>query len=163
MASIETTPELVQSVYATTRKRLAIIRERLGRPLHLRVPVIHGSVFRWEGQATVFDPYVGPCYRCLFPEPPPPEFAPNCAEAGVLGVLPGVIGSIQATEALKRVLGVGEGLVGRFLTYDALAQEFTTLHIERDPSCPACSDEAHPPALVDYDDACRYGGAVERG
>ena len=130
--------------------------------LHLRVPVIHGSIFRWEGQVTVFDPYRGPCYRCLFPEPPPPEFAPNCAEAGVLGVLPGVIGSIQATEALKLVLGVGESLAGRLLTYDALAEELTTLRIDRDSSCPACADEKHPPVLVDYDDACRYAGAVAR-
>jgi len=130
--------------------------------LHLRVPVVHGSVFRWEGQVTVFDPYRGPCYRCLFPEPPPPEFAPNCAEAGVLGVLPGVIGSLQATETLKLVLGAGESLAGRLLTYDALAAEFTTLRIERDPSCPACSDERRPPSLVDYDDACRYAGAVAR-
>ena len=131
--------------------------------LHLRVPVVHGSVFRWEGQVTVFDPYRGPCYRCLFPEPPPPEFAPNCAEAGVLGVLPGVIGSLQATEALKIVLGVGESLSGRLLTYDALGAEFVTLQIARDPACPACADEEHPPALVDYDDACRYAGAIERG
>jgi molybdopterin/thiamine biosynthesis adenylyltransferase/rhodanese-related sulfurtransferase len=130
--------------------------------LHLRMPVVHGSVFRWEGQVTLFDPYVGPCYRCLFPEPPPPEFAPNCAEAGVLGVLPGVIGSIQATEALKWVLGVGKSLRGRLLTFDALGQEFTTLHIERDPACPACADQSRPPALFDYDDSCRYAGAVER-
>ncbi|HEX9978835.1 MAG TPA: ThiF family adenylyltransferase, partial [Acidimicrobiia bacterium] len=130
--------------------------------LHLRVPVVHGSVFRWEGQVTVFDPYCGPCYRCLFPEPPPPEFAPNCAEAGVLGVLPGVIGSLQATEALKIVLGAGESLSGRLLTYDALGAEFVTLRIERDPGCPACAHEDHPPALIDYDDACRYAGAVNR-
>jgi len=130
--------------------------------LHLRVPVIHGSVFRWEGQATVFDPYRGPCYRCLFPEPPPPEMAPNCAVAGVLGVLPGVIGTIQATEALKLVLGVGTSLAGRLLTYDALAQEFTELALRRDPSCPACSDEDAPPTLVDYDDACRFAGSTHR-
>jgi molybdopterin/thiamine biosynthesis adenylyltransferase/rhodanese-related sulfurtransferase len=130
--------------------------------LHLRVPVIHGSVFRWEGQVTVFDPYRGPCYRCLFPEPPPPEMAPNCAEAGVLGVLPGVIGTIQATEALKLVLGVGSSLSGRLLTYDALAQEFTELRLRRDPSCPACADETAPPTLVDYDDACRYAGSTHR-
>ena len=131
--------------------------------LRLRVPVVHGSIFRWEGQATVFDPYHGPCYRCLFPEPPPPELAPNCAEAGVLGALPGVIGSIQAVEAVKLILGVGESLRGRLLTYDALAGEFGELRLERDPSCPACSDESSPPALVDYDDACRYAGSVARG
>jgi molybdopterin/thiamine biosynthesis adenylyltransferase len=126
------------------------------------VPVVHGSIFRWEGQATVFDPYRGPCYRCLFPEPPPPEFAPNCAEAGVLGALPGVIGSIQAVETVKLLLGVGEPLRGRLLTYDALSQEFGELRLERDPACPACSDESSPPALVDYDDACRFAGSVER-
>jgi len=130
--------------------------------LHLRVPVVHGSIFRWEGQATVFDPYRGPCYRCLFPEPPPPEFAPNCAEAGVLGALPGVIGSIQAVETVKLLLGVGEPLRGRLLTYDALSEEFGELQFGRDPECPACSDEASPPALVDYDDACRFAGTVSR-
>ncbi|OFW66529.1 MAG: molybdopterin biosynthesis protein MoeB [Actinobacteria bacterium RBG_16_68_21] len=130
--------------------------------LHLRVPVVHGSVLRWEGQVTVFDPYRGPCYRCLFPQPPPPEFAPDCAEAGVLGALPGVIGSIQATEALKLLLGVGESLTGRLLVYDALGCEFTTLSFDRDPTCPACADEENPPALVDYDDACKYAGAERR-
>ena len=130
--------------------------------LHLRIPVVHGSIFRWEGQVTVFDPYRGPCYRCLFPEPPPPELAPNCAEAGVLGALPGVIGSIQAVEAVKLILGVGETLAGRLLTYDALAEEFVTLRLERDSSCPACSDEEHPPTLVDYDDACRFAGSAPR-
>jgi molybdopterin/thiamine biosynthesis adenylyltransferase len=130
--------------------------------LHLRIPVVHGSIFRWEGQVTVFDPYRGPCYRCLFPEPPPPELAPNCAEAGVLGALPGVIGSIQAVEAVKLILGVGETLAGRLLTYDALAEEFVELRLERDSSCPACSDEEHPPTLVDYDDACRFAGSAPR-
>ena len=130
--------------------------------LHLRVPVVHGSIFRWEGQATVFDPYRGPCYRCLFPEPPPPEMAPNCAEAGVLGALPGVIGSIQAVEAVKLILGVGEPLRGRLLTYDALAEEFSEVRLERDPGCPACSDESAPPVLVDYDDTCRFAGSVTR-
>jgi molybdopterin/thiamine biosynthesis adenylyltransferase/rhodanese-related sulfurtransferase len=130
--------------------------------LHLRIPVVHGSIFRWEGQVTVFDPYRGPCYRCLFPEPPPPELAPNCAEAGVLGALPGVIGSIQAVEAVKLILGVGEPLTGRLLTYDALAEEFITLRLERDPACPACSDESMPPVLVDYDDACRFAGSAGR-
>ena len=122
--------------------------------LRVRVPVVHGSVFRFEGQATVFTPYDGPCYRCLFPLPPPPELAPSCAEAGVLGVLPGIIGSIQALEALKLLLGVGESLAGRLLTYDALDQEFRTLRIRRDPECPACADEATPPVLVEYDETC---------
>ena len=130
--------------------------------LHLRTPVVHGSIFRYEGQATVFTPYEGPCYRCLFPNPPPPELAPNCAEAGVLGVLPGVIGSIQATETLKLLLGLGESLSGRLLTYEALEQSFMELRIERDPSCPACSDEAHPPQLVDYDEACVQVGTTAR-
>ena len=130
--------------------------------LHLRIPVVHGSIFRWEGQVTVFDPYRGPCYRCLFPEPPPPELAPNCAEAGVLGALPGVIGSIQAVEAVKLILGAGLSLAGRLLTYDALAEEFITLRLERDPACPACGDEAMPPVLVDYDDACQFAGSARR-
>lgn len=123
--------------------------------LHARVPVVHGSVFRFEGQISVFDPYRGPCYRCLFPEPPPPELAPNCAEAGVLGVLPGVIGAMQGVEAMKLILGIGEPLVGRLLTYDALTQDVTTLSIRRDSDCPACGDESAPPRLVDYDEACR--------
>lgn len=122
--------------------------------MHTRTPVVHGSIFRFEGQATVFAPYGGPCYRCLFPLPPPAELAPSCAEAGVLGVLPGIIGSIQALEAIKLVLGIGETLVGRLLTYDALDESFQTLNLRRDPGCPACGDEASPPPLVDYDDAC---------
>ncbi len=130
--------------------------------LHLRVPVVHGSIFRFEGQATVFSPYDGPCYRCLFRMPPPPELAPNCAEAGVLGVLPGVIGSIQATEALKLILGLGDSLVGRLLTYDALEQSFRTLRLEHDPECPACGDENRPPELVDYDEMCTPAGSVTR-
>lgn len=130
--------------------------------LHLRIPVVHGSVFRFEGQAAVFNPYVGPCYRCLFPSPPPPDLAPNCAEAGVLGVLPGTIGSIQATEALKLILGTGNPLQGMLLTYDARTSEFTTLSLRRAPECPACADEAHPPRLVDYDEACAPVGTVDR-
>ncbi|MCH7583831.1 MAG: molybdopterin-synthase adenylyltransferase MoeB [Acidobacteria bacterium] len=122
--------------------------------LHLRIPVVHGSVYKFEGQASLFRPYAGPCYRCLFPQPPPPEFAPNCAEVGVLGVLPGTIGMIQATETVKVILDLGETLQGRLLTYDALTAEFETLPIRRDPSCPACSDEDRPPTLVDYDDMC---------
>jgi molybdopterin/thiamine biosynthesis adenylyltransferase/rhodanese-related sulfurtransferase len=130
--------------------------------LHLRVPVVHGSIFRFEGQATVFRPYEGPCYRCLFPEPPPPELAPSCAEAGVLGVLPGIIGSLQAVETIKLLLGIGDPLVGRLLTYDSLRQEFHTLQIRRDPDCPACSDEQRVPVLVEYDDTCRFGGSRAR-
>ena len=123
--------------------------------LHLRIPVVHGSVFRWEGQVTVIDPYRGPCYRCLFPEPPPPELAPDCAEAGVFGAVPGVIGSIQAIEAAKLILGIGDTLVGRLVVFDALAQETTELRVRRNPQCPACGDEGRPPTLVDYDEACR--------
>jgi len=131
--------------------------------LHLRTPVVHGSIFRFEGQVSVFDPYNGPCYRCQYPEPPPPELAPSCAEAGVLGVLPGIVGSIQAVEAIKLILGIGESLVGRLLTYDALTQEFMDLRTRRDPACPACSDETMPPRIVEYDDACAYPGSVARG
>lgn len=131
--------------------------------LHLRVPVVHGSIFRFEGQATVFTPYAGPCYRCLYRNPPPPELAPNCAEAGVLGVLPGVIGSIQATEVLKLMLGIGESLSGRLLTYDALDQSFRTLRLARDPECPACADEQQPPRLTDYDESCAPAGTTNRG
>ena len=130
--------------------------------LHLHTPVVHGSIFRFEGQVSVFNPYGGPCYRCQFPEPPPPELAPSCAEAGVLGVLAGVVGSIQAVEAIKLILGIGEPLVERLLTYDALTQEFMELRIRRDPDCLACGDESMPPRLVDYDATCAYPGAVAR-
>jgi molybdopterin/thiamine biosynthesis adenylyltransferase len=123
--------------------------------LHRRVPVVHGSILRFEGRATVFDPYRGPCYRCLYPEPPPRELAPSCAEAGVLGALPGVIGSIQATEALKLLLDTGEPLIGRLLTYEALEQRFTEVRFHRDPACVACGDENRPPLLMDYDETCR--------
>lgn len=108
----------------------------------LNKPNIHGSVFRFEGQATVFLPHEGPCYRCLFPDLPPPELAPSCAEAGVLGVLPGTIGLIQATETIKLILGIGEPLVGRLLLYDALATEFRELRLKRNPECPVCGDRA---------------------
>jgi molybdopterin/thiamine biosynthesis adenylyltransferase/rhodanese-related sulfurtransferase len=123
--------------------------------LHLRIPVVHGSIFRFEGQASVFVPYTGPCYRCLYAQPPPPELSPNCAEAGVFGVLPGIIGSIQAMEAIKALLGLGDLLAGRLLIYDALEQDFSTVRVKRNPACPACSDPANPPPLVDYDASCR--------
>jgi molybdopterin/thiamine biosynthesis adenylyltransferase/rhodanese-related sulfurtransferase len=116
--------------------------------------VVHGSVFRFEGQVTVFKPHDGPCYRCLFPEPPPPELAPNCAEAGVLGVLPGTIGMLQATEAIKLILGIGAPLVGRLLTYDALGETFDELRLRRDPNCPACGANAHPEDLPTYEEIC---------
>jgi len=122
--------------------------------LWMRTPVVHGSIFRFDGQVSVFNPYQGPCYRCLFPQPPPPELAPNCAEAGVMGALPGIIGSLQAMETIKILLGLGEPLVGRLLVYDALDQDFMTVKVNRDPSCPACADESTPPRLVDYDQSC---------
>ncbi len=130
--------------------------------LHLRIPVVHGSVLRFEGQTTVLAPYRGPCYRCLFPEPPPPELAPSCAEAGVLGVVPGIVGTIQAAEAIKLLLGVGDPLIGRLLVVDAAAAEFRMLKVRRDPACPACSDDSRPPRLVDYDGACRQAGTMPR-
>jgi molybdopterin/thiamine biosynthesis adenylyltransferase/rhodanese-related sulfurtransferase len=117
-------------------------------------PVVHGSVFRFEGQLTVFKPYEGPCYRCLYPEPPPIALAPSCAEAGVLGVLPGVIGMLQATETIKLLLGIGDPLVGRMMTYDALAGEFSELRLYRDPECPACGEHGHPENLPTYADVC---------
>jgi len=118
-----------------------------------RIPVVHGSIFRFEGQVTVFKPYDGPCYRCLLPEPPPPELAPSCAEAGVLGVLPGIIGSIQALEAMKVLLGLGDPLVGRLLAYDALDESFHTFKLRRDPSCPSCADGAEI-VIAEYDEHC---------
>jgi sulfur-carrier protein adenylyltransferase/sulfurtransferase len=119
-----------------------------------RIPVVHGSIFRFEGQATVFNPYEGPCYRCMIPEPPPAELAPSCAEAGVLGVLPGIVGSIQAVEAIKIILGVGETLQGRLLAYDALEQSFRTFKVHRDPHCPACGPDAGEIVIAEYDDLC---------
>jgi molybdopterin/thiamine biosynthesis adenylyltransferase/rhodanese-related sulfurtransferase len=118
------------------------------------IPVVHGSIYRFEGQVTVFSPGVGPCYRCLFPQPPPPELAPSCAEGGVLGVLPGVVGSIQANEALKLALGIGEPLVGRLLLFDALAATFSEVTLRRDPACPVCGDEPTITEYVDYVEFC---------
>jgi molybdopterin/thiamine biosynthesis adenylyltransferase/rhodanese-related sulfurtransferase len=119
-----------------------------------RIPVVHGSIFRFEGQATVFDPYNGPCYRCMIPEPPPADLAPSCAEAGVLGVLPGIIGSIQALEAIKIVLALGDTLRGRLLAYDALEQSFRTFKVLRDPKCPACSIDPSEIVIAEYDELC---------
>ena len=106
------------------------------------IPVVHASVFRFEGQLTTFVPYEGPCYRCLYPTPPPPELAPGCSVAGVLGVVPGIMGMLQANEVLKLVLGIGDPLVGRLLLFDALDGSFSELRLSRDPKCPTCSDEA---------------------
>jgi molybdopterin/thiamine biosynthesis adenylyltransferase/rhodanese-related sulfurtransferase len=125
-------------------------------------PNAHGSIFRFEGQATTFVPGEGPCYRCLFPTPPPPELAPSCAEAGVLGLLPGTIGVIQATEVAKLILGIGQPLIGRLLTYDALEMEFRELRLSSDPECPMCGPGA-PTTLddIEYTDVgCRIPALV---
>jgi molybdopterin/thiamine biosynthesis adenylyltransferase/rhodanese-related sulfurtransferase len=120
-----------------------------------RKPNIYGSVFRFEGQASLFAPHLGgPCYRCLFPEPPPPGAAPSCAEAGVLGVLPGIIGLIQATEALKLIVGAGETLAGRLLHFDALKMKFREFNLRRDPECPVCGDAPSIFAPIDYEQFC---------
>jgi molybdopterin/thiamine biosynthesis adenylyltransferase/rhodanese-related sulfurtransferase len=119
----------------------------------LDIPVVHGSIYRFEGQVTVFQPGAGPCYRCLFPSPPPPELAPSGAEGGVLGVLPGVIGSLQANEALKLALGIGEPLVGRLLLFDALSAEFSEMKLRRDPDCPVCGEH---PTITDYIDYVEF-------
>jgi molybdopterin/thiamine biosynthesis adenylyltransferase/rhodanese-related sulfurtransferase len=119
------------------------------------IPVVHGSIFRFEGQVTVFKPHEGPCYRCLFPTPPPPELAPSCAEGGVLGVLPGIIGSLQASEALKLALGIGDSLAGRLLLFDALAAEFNEVSLRRDPNCPVCGETPTITEYIDYVEFCQ--------
>jgi len=118
------------------------------------IPVVHGSIYRFEGQVTVFKPGDGPCYRCLFPEPPPAELAPSCAEGGVLGVLPGIVGTLQTNEALKLALGIGEPLIGRLLLVDALAGEFNEVHVKRNRACPVCGDEPTITEYVDYVEFC---------
>ncbi|TVQ95997.1 MAG: molybdopterin-synthase adenylyltransferase MoeB [Deltaproteobacteria bacterium] len=123
--------------------------------VHLGLPNVTGSVFRFEGQVTVIKPGEGPCYRCLYPEPPPAEFAPSCQEAGVLGVLPGTIGLLQATEVIKLITGAGDPLVGRLLTYDALRQKFRELRIRRDPDCRMCGDNATFTGFTEYEHFCR--------
>ena len=122
--------------------------------VHLGIPNVHGSVFRFEGQVTSFVPHDGPCYRCLYPEPPPPEFAPSCQEAGVLGVLPGIIGLLQAIEAIKLIVGVGEPLSGRLLAFDGLKTEFREMKLRRDPQCPACGHDAEFTGFIDYEQFC---------
>ena len=124
-------------------------------------PNIYGSIFRFDGQATVFYPFKGPCYRCLYPEPPPPGMVPSCAEGGVLGVLPGIIGVIQATEAIKLMIGKGEPLIGRLLLYNALKMEFREVKLKRDPRCPVCGDHPTVTELVDYEDFCGMGRGLE--
>src|SRR5579883_1701539 len=120
----------------------------------LKKPNVYGSIFRFEGQASIFAYPGGPCYRCLYPEPPPPGLVPSCAEGGVLGILPGTIGLIQATEAVKLILGVGEPLVGRLLLYDALAMRFRELKLRRNPQCPVCGDHPTITKLIDYQEFC---------
>lgn len=117
-------------------------------------PYVYGAVDRWEGQVSVFGTPGGPCYRCLFREPPPPGLVPGCAEAGVLGVLPGIVGSIQAAEAIKLILGVGESLAGRLLIFDALALSFREVHLRRNPTCPVCGDDPTVTELLDYERFC---------
>jgi adenylyltransferase/sulfurtransferase len=127
------------------------------------VPFVYGAVLRFEGQASVFGVRGEPCYRCLFPEPPPPGLVPNCAEAGVLGVLPGLVGSIQGTEAIKLILEEGDTLAGRLLLIDALRMEFRELSIRRDPTCPVCGDEPSVTELIDYELFCGEAAADEPG
>jgi adenylyltransferase/sulfurtransferase len=117
-------------------------------------PNVHGSIFQFDGQATVFYPREGPCYRCLYPEPPPADMAPSCAEAGVLGVLPGLIGTIEALEAIKLILGKGDLLIGRLLCFNTLTMEITTLKLRRDPNCPMCGDHPTIHELIDYEEFC---------
>src|SRR5512137_1532324 len=127
-------------------------------------PNVYGSVYRFEGQVSVFDARVGPCYRCLFPEPPPPGLVPSCAESGVLGVLPGTIGTLQATEALKLLLGTGEPLIGRLLLYNAQDMSFEFVKLRKNPACKVCGEHPSVTALIDYDAFCGVPGhAVETG
>jgi adenylyltransferase/sulfurtransferase len=126
-------------------------------------PLIYGSIFRFDGQVSVFYPKKGPCYRCLYPEPPAPNLVPSCAEGGVLGVLPGIVGTIQASEAIKLIMGIGEPLIGRLLMVDALSLSFRELRIERDRNCPVCGENPTIRELIDYEEFCglRRGGEVE--
>jgi molybdopterin/thiamine biosynthesis adenylyltransferase len=119
----------------------------------LKKPLVDGSIFKFDGQATVFMPGEG-CYRCLFPTPPPPGSVPSCAEGGVLGVLPGIVGCIQAVETIKLILGLGDSLVGRLLLFDALAMEFREVKLRRDPECPVCGDNPTVTELIDYVEFC---------
>ena len=123
----------------------------------LNKPNIYGSIFRFDGLVTVFKPDEGPCYRCLYPEPPPPGMVPSCAEGGVLGILPGVIGLLQATEAVKLLVGIGRSLVGRLMVYDALQMTFRELKLKKDPNCPACGTNPTVTELIDYEQFCGIG------
>lgn len=128
----------------------------------LGIPNMYGSIFRFDGQATVFCVKGGPCYRCLYPEPPPPGTVPSCAEGGVLGVLPGLVGLVQATEAVKWILGIGESLMGRLVMYDALAMSFREVRIRRDPDCPVCGDQPTVKELIDYEQFCGIPAGFEK-
>jgi molybdopterin/thiamine biosynthesis adenylyltransferase/rhodanese-related sulfurtransferase len=119
-----------------------------------KIPVVHGSIFRFDGQVTTFVPFNGPCYRCLYPEPPPPHLAPSCAEAGVLGILPGVVGTLQATEAIKLLLGKGDVLNGRLLQYDSLGMTFRNFKLRRNKACPACGEHPTLTEYIDYEGFC---------
>jgi molybdopterin/thiamine biosynthesis adenylyltransferase/rhodanese-related sulfurtransferase len=121
-------------------------------------PNVYGSIFRFEGQTTVFNYPGGPCYRCLYPEPPPPGLVPSCAEGGVLGVLPGIVGSLQAMETIKLILGIGQPLVGRLLLFDALAMRFRELRLRKNPSCPVCGERPTITGLIDYEEFCGIRG-----
>src|SRR5437773_7023624 len=125
-------------------------------------PNVYGSIFRFEGQAAVFWAQHGPCYRCLYPEPPPPGLVPSCAEGGVLGILPGTIGTIQATETIKLLLGIGEPLIGRLLLYDALDMQFRELRLRKDPDCPICGQNPTITELIDYQQFCGINPQTER-
>src|ERR1700680_4517273 len=125
-----------------------------------RKPNVYGSIFRFEGQASVFATKDGPCYRCLYPEPPPPGLVPSCAEGGVLGILPGLVGVMQATEVIKLILGIGEPLVGRLLLVDALGMNFRTLKLRKNPDCPVCGTNPTVTELIDYDQFCGVTPAV---
>jgi adenylyltransferase/sulfurtransferase len=124
-------------------------------------PNVYGSIYRFEGQSSVFATEDGPCYRCLYPEPPPPGLVPSCAEGGVLGVLPGLVGTIQATEGIKLLLGIGEPLIGRLLLIDALSMQFRTMKLRKNPDCPACGTHEIR-ELIDYDQFCGIGGDPEQ-
>ena len=121
-------------------------------------PNVYGSIFRFEGQVSIFGMPDGPCYRCLYPEPPPPGLVPSCAEGGVLGVLPGIVGSLQAVEAIKLILGNGEPLVGRLLLFDALAMRFRELKLKKNPACPLCGEHRTITKLIDYEEFCGIRG-----
>lgn len=122
-----------------------------------KIPVAHGSIFRFDGQVTTFRPYEGPCYRCMYPEPPPPHLAPSCQEAGVLGILCGIVGTLQATEAIKLLLGRGAPLSGRLMTYDSMNMKFRELKVRRDPNCPACGPNPTIKGYIDYEGFCARG------